>query len=153
MENEQLKKAKMWKLIFQAAWWTCMGLFLFAVVCYEFWAPEHPSAMAVNMVCSFLGVICLAQSFFEGRYDAFASKPVLRGKYLEKKTFAVRSTIFCGALLSLIMFANILAALKSGEFGGAWSIPGIVFFFGAFIVSRYLWEIFFLKRLGKIETA
>ena len=150
----ELEKAKMWKVVFQAAWIGGLILFMISGLAYAWWSPLPPSTMTMvtSAMYFLLGVIFLVQSFFEGRYDALASSPVSVEKYSARKTFAVRSTILFGLIFALLGSVTIWAILQGGALGGTWLIAGMIFFFSAFVGNSYLWEIFFLKRLGKVET-
>ena len=152
MENEQLKRAKKLKMIFLAAWWSCMALGLLGSMSYDWWAPEHITATQANVVCIILGLVCFAQAFFEGRFDALSSGTLSTEQYADRKMLAKRGTIFFGVIVVLLAVGSIVGLLKSGEVGAA-AIPGMIFFFVAFGTNRWLWEAFWLKRLGKIETA
>lgn len=149
MENEQLARAKKWKGIANVAWYVCMGLGILASLTWGWWAPEHPSAVALNVGCFLVGFVFFSVAFFEGRYRAVSARPISFDKYSEEKTFAVRVTIFSGVLFTVLGCVCIFAVLKNGE-TSAYSIPGLAFLFFSLIPSRHLVEIYFLKRLGKV---
>jgi len=152
MENDQLKKAKMWKLIFQAAWFSCFVVGAFGGASYEWWAPEHITNTQVNVVCIIVGLVCFAEAFFKGRFYALSARTLSAAQYADRKMLAKRGTIFVGVLVVLLACGSIGSLLKSGEVRAA-AIPGMVFFFVAFGTNHWIWEVFFLKRLGKVSSA
>ncbi|OGF35054.1 hypothetical protein A2482_01130 [Candidatus Falkowbacteria bacterium RIFOXYC2_FULL_48_21] len=148
--NEQLEKARKWKKIANVVWYACVGLILLVAGIWERWVPEVPPVVA-NLIFVFLGLVFLMVAFVEGRHDALASVLISQEQYSERKTVAVRMTMFFGGLLGLLGCGTVIAVLKDGEVS-AWVLPGIIFLFVAFCINRELFEIFFLKRLGKVGT-
>ena len=149
--DARLKKARWCESFFAVGGGVCIFV-LILLIWNMGWAWFQTNTLLTNLTNFVGGTMIFGMYFFSGLTSAMSGWAIWDYEYLRRK----RRLQWAVGLLGLLVIGSVLFHFLHGPILSSspmnWAqMPGVIFVLVVLLINPLIWELFWLKRLGKVK--